>query len=133
MNIQIGEKLSELRKSNNYTQKDLAELLGVKPATIGHWEQNRNEPSYEMLKKITSLYKISLSELFDEPTDSDDNVNTDTKNFLLCKIIDMLIDEGLIQSDSQPTYEELDPISQNMIKAALDKILVDTYNKYTNK
>lgn len=42
----------------------------------------------------------------------------------------MLIDEGLIQSNSQPTFEELDSISQNMIKAALDKILVDTYNKH---
>ncbi len=130
MNIEIGEKLSELRKNNNYTQKRLAELLGVKPATIGHWEQNRNEPSYEMLKKITALYKISLSELFEEPIDSNNNVNTSTKNFLLCKIIDMLIDEGLIQSNSQPTFEELDSISQNMIKAALDKILVDTYNKH---
>lgn len=58
MNIEIGEKLSELRKNNNYTQKRLAELLGVKPATIGHWEQNRNEPSYEMLKKITVFIKF---------------------------------------------------------------------------
>lgn len=33
-----GEKLAKLRRENNYTQEQLAELLGVSRQSISKWE-----------------------------------------------------------------------------------------------
>ncbi len=34
----IGEKIAKLRKENNYTQEQLADLLGVSRQSISKWE-----------------------------------------------------------------------------------------------
>lgn len=59
----IGENIRRLRKSHKYTQKDLAELLGVKPTTVASWEQGRNKPLMDKVTKLSNLFKISPTEL----------------------------------------------------------------------
>ncbi|MBW9159352.1 helix-turn-helix domain-containing protein [Clostridium tagluense] len=132
MLIKIGSKLAALRKKSNLTQKELADILGVKAATIGHWEKARNEPSYEMLQKLTSIYDISISELFGEETDNlllSDNL----KNSLIYKIIDMLLEEGDLDKSDPITFDSLDEPSKKMIKGALDKIISETYKNKNSR
>lgn len=126
MQIKIGSKLAQLRKEAKFTQKELADILEVRPATIGHWEQDRNEPSYEMLNRLTSLYGISISELFGEKPAAE-SLSEGLKNTLLYKIIDMLIAEGAISEDTSISFESLDDPSKKMLKGALDKIIAETY------
>ena len=38
--MNFGDKLSKLRKNKNYTQEELAELLGVSRQSISKWESN---------------------------------------------------------------------------------------------
>lgn len=59
----IGENIRQLRKSHKYTQKDLAELLDVKPTTVASWEQGRNKPLMDKVTKLSNLFKISPTEL----------------------------------------------------------------------
>ncbi len=59
----LGERIKELRKKHNMTQKDLADLLGVSSSAVGMYEQNRREPSGETLVLICSIFKISLDYL----------------------------------------------------------------------
>ena len=40
----LGEKLSKLRKENNYTQEQLADVLGVSRQAISKWESNVRFP-----------------------------------------------------------------------------------------
>ena len=51
--MNIGNKISELRKKNNYTQEELAEKLNVSRQTISKWELNETSPSLEDAAKLT--------------------------------------------------------------------------------
>lgn len=48
----FGDKLKNLRETNNLSQQQLADKLGMSPSAIGMWEQNRRQPDNETLKKI---------------------------------------------------------------------------------
>lgn len=57
----FADKLKELRKENEWTQKELADRLQITRASVASWETNRAEPS------LTDLCRIAA--LFDESTD----------------------------------------------------------------
>ena len=59
----LGEKLSKLRKENNYTQEQLAEILGVSRQAISKWESNIAYPETEKLLKLGELYECSMDYL----------------------------------------------------------------------
>ena len=52
----FSDILKELRADHHHTQADLAGLLGVAKSTVSNWEQNKNEPSFEILCRICDLY-----------------------------------------------------------------------------
>ena len=57
--IGFGEKLKELRKEYNITQKQLAELLGQAQSTIVYWEKNEQEPVISSLKKLCGIFNVT--------------------------------------------------------------------------
>lgn len=67
-----GEKLAMYRKQNNYTQEQLAELLGVSRQAISKWESNTAYPETEKLIKLSKLYECSLDYLLKEEQDLSD-------------------------------------------------------------
>ena len=58
-----GERLSELRKDNGLTQRDLAEILGVSENSISLYERNINTPDDELKIKIANYFNVSLDYL----------------------------------------------------------------------
>ncbi|MEE1196810.1 MAG: helix-turn-helix transcriptional regulator, partial [Lachnospiraceae bacterium] len=40
----LGDKISKLRKDNNYTQEQLAGILGVSRQSVSKWESNLAYP-----------------------------------------------------------------------------------------
>lgn len=59
----LGEKLSKLRRDYNYTQEQLAEILGVSRQAISKWESNVSYPETEKLIKLGELYECSMDYL----------------------------------------------------------------------
>lgn len=59
----LGEKLATYRKQNNYTQEQLAELLGVSRQAVSKWESDLAYPETEKLIKLSELYECSLDYL----------------------------------------------------------------------
>lgn len=45
------------------TQKDVALSLNVVESCYANWEQGRTEPNIVMLRKLSTLFDISLDEL----------------------------------------------------------------------
>ena len=63
--IDLGKKLKELRKTENLTQQQLADILQISRVNYTRYETNAVRPDYELLIKIADFYSISLDELFD--------------------------------------------------------------------
>ena len=63
MNIEIANRLVNLRKSNNYSQEALAEKLGISRQAVSKWERAEASPDTDNLILLARLYGISLDEL----------------------------------------------------------------------
>lgn len=61
--VLLGKKIKELRNKHKYTQTELANRLGVTRATIAAYENDSRQPSYEVLVKLTRIFKVSLDYL----------------------------------------------------------------------
>ncbi len=58
-NINIGNKLAELRNSLSLTQDEVATALGISNKTLSKWENGMSEPNLTMLTKIAEYYSVS--------------------------------------------------------------------------
>lgn len=56
----IAEMLKTHRQLNKYTQKEVAEHIGVNAETYATYERGRNEPSAEMLVRLSYLYNVPV-------------------------------------------------------------------------
>ncbi len=62
----FGEKISKLRKENNYTQEQLAEILGVSRQSVSKWESDIAYPETEKLIKMGKLFECSMDYLLND-------------------------------------------------------------------
>jgi len=62
--IELGTRLSELRKKRGISQKDLAQMIGVTPSTISQLESNRIYPSIPALMKIAEILGVDAGYFF---------------------------------------------------------------------
>ena len=63
--MSIAQKLIELRQKKKMTQKDLAEQLSVSDKVISRWETGKSLPDILMMKKLSEVLEVSISELYD--------------------------------------------------------------------
>lgn len=66
MNNFLSENLKNLRHSKNYTQAQVAEILGVNPQTISRWETGIALPDVLLLPEIAKLYCVTVDDLYKE-------------------------------------------------------------------
>lgn len=59
--------LKSLRKQNGWTQREVAERLGVHCSTYTKYETGASEPSFDILQKLTEIYQISADQLLGTP------------------------------------------------------------------
>ena len=64
MQLDLGQKIRELRRRDGRTQEALAEALGVTSQAISRWESNGGYPDMEMIPSIANYFHISIDELF---------------------------------------------------------------------
>ena len=58
--MNFGRRFKLYRKSKNLTQKQAAELLGVKPYQLANYESNRSEPNIRVLIGMSKAYCVSI-------------------------------------------------------------------------
>lgn len=59
----MGKFIFEMRKANGFTQKDLAEKLGVTDKAVSKWERGISCPDIALLVPLAKLLGVSASEL----------------------------------------------------------------------
>ena len=63
MNLNISDKLKELRISSGMTQKELAEKLHVSFQSVSKWELGKSLPSLESLIELSNIYNVSIEDI----------------------------------------------------------------------
>lgn len=59
----ISNNLKVIRKKQKITQQQLAKMLGITRASVGAYEEGRARPNYDLLKKISQLFNLSIDQL----------------------------------------------------------------------
>ena len=103
--MEFKDRLKELRKSNGYTQNDMATLLEVTTSTVAMWESGKRHPTIETLKSLARLFNVSMDYL---------TGNNDMKN-----IDDYIIAIG-INHPAFKKFLELDDYGKKNISSSID-------------
>ena len=61
--MDLGRKFKFYRVKTGLTQKEAAELIGIKDYQLGNYETNRSEPSIPILKKMSKIYQVSIDKM----------------------------------------------------------------------
>lgn len=62
----LGEKIARQRKELNYTQEQLADILGVSRQSISKWESDITYPETDKLIELGKLFNCSMDYLLKE-------------------------------------------------------------------
>ena len=86
-----GEFLSILRKSQGYTQQEVADYLSISNKTISKWEQGKGYPELTLLPVLAEFYHVSVDEILagekmNRQTEPDHQRGTALRRHLLGRI-----------------------------------------------
>ncbi|MCQ2416833.1 MAG: helix-turn-helix domain-containing protein [Oscillospiraceae bacterium] len=62
----VAANLSQLRKKQQLTQQQLAEVLHYSDKAVSKWERGESLPDLAVLKKLADLYEIKIDDLLQE-------------------------------------------------------------------
>ena len=74
MNIEIANRLVELRKKSGLSQEELADKLGLSRQAVSKWERAEASPDTDNLICLAKLYNVSLDDLLKTDVPVDDIV-----------------------------------------------------------
>lgn len=74
----FASNLKILRKNNNMSQDELADILNYSFKNISKWENNQSIPSYDVLLEISKVFNISVKSLMEEDLSELDSVKYKT-------------------------------------------------------
>jgi len=64
--INLGNKITQLRKKNSWSQEELAKQIGSSRIMIGKYERGENSPSIEVLVRLAKIFDVSIDYLIGE-------------------------------------------------------------------
>ena len=63
--MSIGQNIKKYRKEKGYTQRELADLIGVSVQAVSKWETDTGAPDISQVVPLASALDISTDALFD--------------------------------------------------------------------
>lgn len=63
MKIRFGEILKDLRRKNDITQEELADIIGVTSQSVSRWEKGACYPDMELLPAIANYFGVTVDDL----------------------------------------------------------------------
>jgi len=61
--MDFGKQIKQIRKDNNLTQEQMANMLNVSRQAVSNWENNKNLPDLELLVLMSNVFSLSLDYL----------------------------------------------------------------------
>ena len=72
--MSFSENLVELRKLNNYSQEELAELIGVSRKTLSKYETGESLPDIEKCRQLAEVFSVTVDDLVSYEKNDADNL-----------------------------------------------------------
>ena len=72
--MKLSDKIITLRKSNGWSQEDLAEQLNVSRQAISRWENGTALPDANNILQLSKLFNVTTDYLLNEDYSSDDDI-----------------------------------------------------------
>ena len=92
--MEIGYKISNLRKKSGLSQEELADKVGVARQTISKWELGETSPDLKQAKELSKIFNVSLDELTDNDIKDvlvEKTSNTEKLAGLILKLIKFMV------------------------------------------
>ncbi len=125
----FGKRLAECRRSQNYTQDELANRLGVTPQALSKWEKGISSPDVLMISAICDILEINADYLLGAKIDK---ITENGNQIIQTKIwnnlrngmepLELLIGEGLVPLFSDGEY--IDKILETRVILSKEGILM---------
>ncbi len=103
----FGEKVKQLRVTQNMTQDALADAAGITKASLSNYERNKRCPQYPAAEAIANALGVPVSELYEKSTDKNSSEDIPTVRRVenvharrlkkLTAAFDRLSDEGQLE------------------------------------
>jgi len=77
-NEKMGQFISELRKSQQMTQKELANQLNVSDKAVSKWERGLSNPDISLLSPLSEILGVTITELLNGERISSESTNVET-------------------------------------------------------
>ena len=117
MNIEIANRLAELRKQHGYSQEELAEKLGVSRQAISKWECGESSPDTDNLIALAKVYGMSLDELLGNPVSG----KAEEEEVIEPEVVEPEVDE--------PDFDAIEEaVSEQVERKASVRVVVGTIN-----
>lgn len=69
LELEIGEKIKDIRKQNKLSQEQFAELFHVTRQTVSNWENGKSYPDLDTVAKISAEFDVQADDLLRKSTD----------------------------------------------------------------
>jgi HTH-type transcriptional regulator, competence development regulator len=93
----FGKRLRFLRKRRNLTQKDLADRFNLGESTIGMYERNEREPSFELVKQLADFFNVTTDYLLGRTDNPNPPEDDDKELGTLARINQLIKEHGIEQ------------------------------------
>lgn len=99
MQLNLGNKIRELRCRDSRTQEDVAQALGVTSQAVSRWESGGSYPDMELMPSIANYFGVTIDELFGYHSDRDKKIEAIINKIdafgIKCRNDDEWVDECL--------------------------------------
>lgn len=59
----FGKRLKQLRSNKKMNQDELASIMSISKSSIGMYERNEREPSFDLVKRFAEYFDVSIDYL----------------------------------------------------------------------
>ena len=75
MQLNLGNKIRELRRRDGRKQEDLADALGITSQAVSRWESGGSYPDMEIMPSLANYFGVTIDELFGYHNDRDEKID----------------------------------------------------------
>ena len=138
--VKIGRKISQLRKTKDMTQMELADAMGVSFQAVSNWERGNSMPDISRLGQLAQVLDTTVDQLLGQEAAAVNKVISEEKPELTAKEFARLAPalkpsqaEKAAENLGEFTLEDLGQMAPFLSEEGIDKLVRKLLQSYNGK